>query len=220
MTALSVYDLADAPLIASGRQKAALGFAEGTIEHHVVQYRYPHTAVVIGASNKPETSINPQACLADGIRIMQRPSGGEAVLISPNTLLFSHIMLGTALPNSQAFFMRNLGYFETALAELGVQDLRFNGISDLCIADRKILGCAIYRRPGMVLFQAVLNVSESPGLIARYLAVPARMPDYREGRPHEDFVTSLHAAGYPVSMADIDIPAVIARAGIAPLKIY
>ena len=29
------------------------------------------------------------------------------------------------------------------------------------------------------------------GRIARYLAAPARQPSYREGRPHDDFVTNL-----------------------------
>lgn len=220
MISLSEYYLVDADLITSCRQKAALGLSNGNVEHHVIQYLYPRVAVVIGASNRPETSVNAETCLADGIRIIQRPSGGEAVVISPNTLLFSHIMLGPGLPASRVFFMENLGYFEAALSELGVKDLRFNGISDLCIGDKKILGCAIYRRPGMVLFQAVLNVSESPAMIAKYLAVPSRMPDYRLGRPHEDFVTSLRAEGYQMALSDIDVPARLSRAGIKALRVY
>jgi len=164
MIRLSEYDLADAELIASCRKTAAASDFGPQPEHHVIQYVYSRTAVVIGASNKPETSVRQDACLQDGIAVMQRPSGGEAVLISPATLLFSHIMLGSALPQSKDFFMQNLGYFEAALGNLGVQNLSFNGISDLCIGQKKILGCAIYRRPGMVLFQAVLNLSEDPAL--------------------------------------------------------
>jgi len=153
MIRLSEYDLADAELIASCRKTAAASDFGPQPEHHVIQYVYSRTAVVIGASNKPETSVRQDACLQDGIAVMQRPSGGEAVLISPATLLFSHIMLGSALPQSKDFFMQNLGYFEAALGNLGVQNLSFNGISDLCIGQKKILGCAIYRRPVWCCFR-------------------------------------------------------------------
>jgi len=220
MIKLSEYDLADAGIIAACRSKAASGVEFDATEHHVIQYKHHKTVVVIGASNKAETSVIASACLEDGVGVIQRPSGGEAVVISPNTLLFSHIMLGPRLPNSKDFFMENLAYFQTALEALGVRNLSFNGISDLCVGARKILGCAIYRRPSMVLFQAVLNLAESPALIARYLAPPARMPDYRQGRPHEDFVTSLKAEGYNILSEEVDIATAMQASGIAGLRVY
>lgn len=220
MIELAEYDLADAPLIASCKVKAASRADNLAEEHHVVQYLHPITAVVIGASNKAESSVIASACLDDGVPVIQRPSGGEAVVISPRTLLFSHIMLGSQLPRSRDYFMLNLEVFQTELAKLGVRNLRFNGISDLCIGQKKILGCAIYRRPGMVLFQAVLNLAESPALIARYLAPPSRMPDYRQGRPHEEFVTSLEAEAYQIKAEDLDLPAAMKLVVKADLFAY
>lgn len=51
----------------------------------------------------------------------------------------------------------------------------------------------------MVFYHAVLNIGETPEFIGRYLKHPAREPDYRIGRKHEDFVTSVRLAGYPLT---------------------
>lgn len=55
----------------------------------------------------------------------------------------------------------------------------------------------------MVFYHAVLNVSETPEFIGRYLKHPSREPDYRSGRRHEDFVTSVHQAGFQIPIEDI-----------------
>jgi lipoate-protein ligase A len=49
---------------------------------------------------------------------------------------------------------------------------------------------------GSLIYQAVLNVSEDPILFEKYLRHPRREPDYRSGRSHSEFVTSLKAEGY------------------------
>lgn len=205
MIQLSAYELPDAKLIADCRIKAPKIKEQGLVEHHVMQYGYTGRAVVLGASNKLEDSVNIQACISDQVPVFKRPSGGEAVLISDGSLLFSHIMLGTGLPASKDYFSQNLRYFINALQARGVKDLYHRGISDLSIKDRKILGCAIYRTEGFLLFQAVLNLSESALVIARYLAQPGRMPDYRLGRSHQDFVSSLKDEGYDLSLEELDV---------------
>ncbi len=210
---LQAYNLADTRLIEYCRQQASSVDGSTSLRQMAMQYVPPRIMVVLGASNTVENSVYREACSRDEIPIIQRPSGGEAVLISPQTLLFSHCMLAKALPRSADFFHQNLRLFTLTLEELGVQDLRFNGISDLCIGQRKILGCAIYRRPGMVLFQAVLNVDLDPEMIAKYLRHPARMPDYRKNRPHTDFVTSLRAAAYDLAPTDIDIMQALRQQG-------
>lgn len=183
-------------------------------EHYAMQFVPDSTYAVIGASNKAEDSLYIDLCLTEGVSMLQRPSGGEAVLISPAMLVFSHAVLSVTPPKSSEFFHQNLAFVQITLEDLGVRDLRFDGISDLCIEDRKILGCSIYRRQNLVLFQSVLNVSEAPRRIARYLKQPQRMPEYRKGREHESFVTSLHEAGYSINAADIDVVAKIIQQGI------
>ena len=62
-----------------------------------------------------------------------------------------------------------------------------------------VFGCAIYRKPRMLLFQSVINVCESPITIESYLLHPQREPDYRKNRKHSEFITSLHLEGYNLS---------------------
>jgi len=52
----------------------------------------------------------------------------------------------------------------------------------------------------------------------RYLRLPARQPDYRHDRAHRDFVTSLAAAGYALSMAALQdsLHAALARVDLSP----
>ena len=54
-----------------------------------------------------------------------------------------------------------------------------------------------------MLYHAVLNRAESTDTIERYLKHPLREPDYRHGRNHGDFVTSLAAMGYAFTSATI-----------------
>lgn len=193
---LNDYSLADKDLLEFCREKAARGdFAEKG-EVHRLAYIPNHSIVVLGAGNETIKSVKVSACEADGIGVIKRPSGGEAVLVSPQTVCFTCCLLTLTLPRSADFFDRNLDFISGILMELGVLGIERRGISDLCIRDYKFLGSAIYRRPCLILFQAVINLSEPGETIARYLLQPSRMPDYRANRPHEIFVRSLAEQGY------------------------
>lgn len=188
-------------------------------EHYAMQYIPSATYAVLGASNKPDTSLFVDVCREDNVMITQRPSGGEAVLVSPLMSVFSHALISSALPRSLDFFMQNLEFVQKTLQSLGVEELKFDGISDLCIGDKKILGCAIYRRQNMILFQSVLNIAEAPAHIGKYLKTPQRMPDYRKGRDHADFITSLSKAGYAIDAKQIDVVRQMRNQGIEVIEI-
>jgi lipoate-protein ligase A len=85
-----------------------------------------------------------------------------------------------------------------ALQALRVKHLRLAGISDIALDDRKIAGSSIYRNKDILLFHAILNLSGRGEIFERYLRFPPRQPDYRHGRAHGDFVTSLQAQGYSI----------------------
>lgn len=216
---LREYCLADLDLINHCKILAAKTDDFSEEQHFAMQYLPDRIMVVLGASNTETGSVFSEYCEVDEIPVIKRPSGGEAVLISPGTILFSHCMVARMLPKSSSYFQQNLASVQSTLEDLGVRNLRFNGVSDLCIGNRKILGCAIYRRPGMVLFQAVLNVELEPHIIARYLKHPSRMPDYRQNRPHSEFVTSLKAEGYDLPLERIDILQTLQGQGITLSKL-
>jgi lipoate-protein ligase A len=99
-----------------------------------------------------------------------------------------------------AFIVAN-DLIKSALQKLGVEHIRSRGISDICIGEMKILGSAIYKKPDSVFYHAVLNVSEDVQLIDRYLKHPKREPDYRKGRNHTAFVSSLWEQSYTMDIS-------------------
>jgi lipoate-protein ligase A len=193
------YPLSDAYHIELGLSKAAI---YGTKPDHAcfISTIVPEASYVsLGASNKAEQNVNLSACQQDGVKVFKRLSGGEAVFLSPNCVVYSQVLVADNLPKSSDFFASNLEHISLILNSLGVLNITRKGISDLALGDKKILGSAIYRKTHFILFQAVLNVCEAPELIERYLLYPQREPDYRKGRAHSEFITSLHLNGYSLS---------------------
>ncbi|MFH0760393.1 MAG: hypothetical protein V2A67_02665 [Bacteroidota bacterium] len=161
----------------------------------VMVWRPAETCIVLGSSNKAETAVHSEKAEADGVTIYKRPSGGQAVLLTPATLVISIRIFSDSLDSPRIYFRKINRIILSGLTELGIVDLLEQGISDIAIGDRKILGSSIYRKKNMILYHAVLNVSESPEKISRYLKHPVREPEYRAGRDHGEFVTSLQQSG-------------------------
>jgi lipoate-protein ligase A len=149
------------------------------------------TYAVLGASNKADTSLNLPEINEDGVEVVQRPSGGEAVLLTPKTLVISFYQVSSDKINPKEYFHFINHIIVRALEAQGFTDLSVRGISDICIGEKKILGCSIYRYKHGIFYQSVLNVAEDPKLFSRYLKHPQREPDYRLGRNHHEFVTTL-----------------------------
>ncbi len=163
------------------------------------------TYLVLGQSNKAEQSFYADRVIADRIPVYKRPSGGESVILTPKTLVISVRLIAQQLENPQVSFRKINNVIIEGLAGLGVQNLAYRGISDICIGEKKILGSSIYRKKNLVFYQAVLNISEDIEMIGKYLRHPSREPSYRMGRDHLEFVTSIHERGFPLSHNEIII---------------
>lgn len=161
------------------------------------------TYLILGLSNKVEKSLIQETVLEDHVEVFKRPSGGETVILTPKTLVLSTTVNTEGFMDPQIFFKNINQIIIEKLSDFGIKDLQFRGISDICIGNKKILGSSIYRRKNKVFYHAVLNVSESIDLISKYIAHPPREPEYRKGRPHKDFVTSIWEAGYQISIEDL-----------------
>lgn len=155
-------------------------------------WRVSRPCIVLGQGNRVLESVNPRAISRDGISVYRRPSGGQAVLLSSRTVQISIVLIENRLTNPLVHFQRiNRFLAEVIEQEVGLY-LVPKGISDLATADeRKVLGSSMYRSHGRVAYHGVLNLGEEAALIRRYLLHPPQEPDYRRGRNHEDFVTSL-----------------------------
>jgi len=170
---------------------------------HCVIWQPESISLILGQSNKGPESVHAQKAMADNIPVYKRPSGGQAVLISPNTIIISVIRKREKFQSIKPYFEQYNNKIIEALESFGISNLRQNGISDISIGDKKILGSAIYQNKDRIFYHAVLNVKEDAELIGEYLKHPPQEPDYREGRSHTEFVTSLAEQGYELEIQDI-----------------
>ncbi len=159
--------------------------------------------VVLGRSNNINSSVNTEKTEADKINIIQRPSGGESVFLSPKMLIISIKMAIIKGKKPDFYFKKANGVITDCLIQQGVKNIHSKGISDLSIGSKKILGSSIYRNSNSMFYHAVLNINEDINLITKYLKHPKREPDYRQGRVHSSFVTSLEKEGYIADVSSI-----------------
>jgi lipoate-protein ligase A len=177
-------------------------------------------AVVLGASSRLREDVDLPACLADGIQIARRSSGGGTVVIGPGTLNVTVVLPADAAPalravdTAQAFV---LGRIARALRRLG-PPVEVRGLGDLTLGDRKFAGSAQRRLRRHVMIHLSLLYSFPVEPIVRYTRLPRRQPAYRAGRPHESFLTNLNLPratvldairGAWVSTAPTPVPAIV-----------
>ena len=178
------------------------------------------TMIVLGQSNTPERSLITENVEADNIPVTKRPTGGEAVVLSPLMAVITIAREFREMTASKDFFRVINGMMLDVLADLGVKNYGMKGISDITIGDRKILGSSMHRREKRLVYHAVLNIREDPGIFERYLKHPGREPDYRLNRRHGEFVTSLQNEGYNIDFKDIETKIDSYKAFIVPLNNY
>jgi lipoate-protein ligase A len=179
------YSLPDRSLLAAGVERERREIWEP-----------PVTCIVLGFAGDAERALLLERVVADRVPVMRRPSGGEAVLLTPRMLALSLAMPARTLRAPARVFAELRAAIIEALAGLGLGGLSAEGASDIAIAGRKVFGSAIYQGSGLLFFHGILNLAEPAESFERYLRHPAREPAWRAGRRHRDFVTSLAAAGF------------------------
>lgn len=162
----------------------------------VLTWRPDKTYIVLGQRDLPHTALNQEAVITDKIPVLKRPSGGHTVVLTPRTQVIAISNYGVPINLVKSFFNACNQAVIEALTMQGINDVKARGISDLAHGEQKILGSSMYRPKDQMFYHAVLNVSESPDYIARYLVHPATEPDYRKGRKHMEFITSLSSREY------------------------
>jgi lipoate-protein ligase A len=153
--------------------------------------------VVVGRSSRLADEVNLEACRERGIPILRRASGGAAVVTGPGCLMYA-VVLGLdpqpALRMVDAAHRYVLGTIVSALEPL-VPDVRERGTSDLAIGNLKFSGNSMRVKRDYLLYHGTLLYDFPLPLIAACLKMPPRRPDYREERPHRDFVTNVPLPG-------------------------
>ncbi|HAQ65670.1 MAG TPA: hypothetical protein DCR43_07450 [Bacteroidales bacterium] len=159
--------------------------------------------VVLGRSNNAESSVYTGRIEADDAMLLKRPSGGEAVVLTPSMLVVACTDAIGRYRSPRDFFVLCNGVLIDTFNQLGITGLSQRGISDISKEGMKIVGSSMYKGSDRLFYHAVINVAERSGTIAWYLKHPAREPDYRQGRHHDEFITSLHDLGFTGSIDDL-----------------
>jgi lipoate---protein ligase len=153
-------------------------------------------AVVLGRSNTTAAEVRESHCRQDGVPILKRRGGGGTVVLSPGILVISLAKYVARHYHFKEYFQQINATIIAVLSQIGLEHLSQQGYSDICLCDRKILGSSMYRSKHLLFYTASLMVSNSTDLIERYLQHPSKEPDYRRGRSHREFLTTI-AQEYP-----------------------
>ncbi len=159
-------------------------------------YEPSEVSIVLGAGRKAEQDVILDNAEADGVAVLRRRGGGGTVVLSPGQVVLA-LVTEVSSPFRNLEYARTInGWFRRALAPYGGATIEDRGISDLAIGERKIVGTTVYRRRRLLFYQASLLVDPDLSLFERYLRFPSRVPDYRCGRTHLEFCTSLKLEGF------------------------
>lgn len=156
----------------------------------------PQVAVVLGRSSRQLEEVNMDWCVAEQIPVLRRSSGGASVVIGPGCLMYSVTLDYRLRPElrmldqAHQFIMGRL-VDAFARAELAVE---YHGTCDLTWQGRKFSGNSLRCRRNSLLYHGTLLYDFSLSLVTDCLGTPPRQPEYRQQRPHSEFVTNLAVA--------------------------
>jgi lipoate---protein ligase len=150
--------------------------------------------VVLGHANRMGTEVHLPACVAAGVPILRRMSGGGAVLQGAGCINYALVLDIKAhdIKNIQAGFVYVLKRHRDLVQECISSKVSIEGISDLAIDGRKFSGNSQYRRSRYVLVHGTFLVQFDLPMIERCLQLPHNQPAYRAHRHHSDFVTNIN----------------------------
>lgn len=153
----------------------------------------PSPFVVLGVSQRLHEEVREEACARDGIPILRRASAGGCVLQGPGCLNYALILDRTSRPRLASIRSSYCEIFDrlsAAFAAIGLH-VRHAGISDLVLEGKKVSGNAQRRRKRFILHHGTFLYNFDTAMIKEYLREPRTQPEYRERRPHDEFVLNL-----------------------------
>lgn len=187
--------------------EALLNHAEENIGEESLRFwESPTDFIVLGVGNKIEQEINSEACIRQSIPVLKRCSGGGSVVQGPGCLNYSLILSIQKRPQL-ADITKTTQYILAQLKEAlskHVDGIDIKGQSDLTLYNKKFSGNAQRRKRHYVLFHGTFLIDFDIAKISRYLAPPPKQPEYRQNRPHSDFVTNLPITKHIIKNALIE----------------
>lgn len=169
----------------------------------------PEIFIVLGRVGQEQDDIWVDRAKKDKIPILRRSSGGGTVVQGPGCLNFT-LVLSKNRHSDLADLHKSYAWISMkiidALKICGIESI-FRPISDIALAhsQKKISGNAQHRSKNFILHHGTILYNFDLNLISRYLKMPKDIPDYRQNRPHLDFVSNIPISSTDFKKALIDI---------------
>lgn len=145
--------------------------------------------IVLGISGKVDELVHVDAAEAAGVPLLKRFSGGGTVVVDENTLFVSFIGNHELLPCTP--FPKPIMLWSEAIYRSFLGDKGFSlRCHDYALGERKIGGNAQSLTRNRFVHHTTFLWDYLPERMA-LLKQPKNQPAYREGRDHDDFVTTL-----------------------------
>ena len=151
--------------------------------------------IVLGLSQKIEKECLVEHLNETSIPIYKRKGGGGAVLLSPEVICYAikikRASLSGCTYNIPELFTIGNQVLQQILARHFKIQTKHQGISDICIKDKKIMGSSLYLSKYFALYYSSIIFHSLSDKISYYLSHPSKEPDYRLNREHKNFISSL-----------------------------
>jgi lipoate-protein ligase A len=186
-----------------------LAVEDGTLPAIWRLWQPAQRAVILGTGQESAKEAHLELARATGVPVLRRHSGGGAVVIGPGAINYSFFFPYALLPGSETIQGATRAALEPIIRTLAAWGLsaQLAGLSDLAVtgADgtlRKIAGNSQARKKNSVVVHGTLLADPDWAAIEALLRFPSSTPDYRAGRSHREFLTSLRDHGAPVSLEE------------------
>jgi len=173
--------------------EALLVHAEQAGEESIRFWRFNRPVVVLGRGSKIGAEVDVEFCQRESIPVLRRCSGGASIVAGPDCLMYSVVLDLVARPELRSvdeahrFVIGNL-----AAAILSQRaEIQWQGICDLTLDSKKFSGNSLRIARNHLLYHGTVLQRVDRELVQRCLRTAPRQPDYRDGRDHDEFVTSI-----------------------------
>lgn len=168
-------------------------------------WEMPRACVVVGRASRLDLEVFVERCREEDIPILRRMSGGSSIVAGPGCLMYSVLLSLQQRPECRqvdaahrTVMERTRSAVQAALSRFHIEgDVAIEGICDLTWRGFKISGNALRVKRHWLMYHGTILLTMPLEWIERYLRIPPRQPEYRAGREHERFVTSLGTAVAP-----------------------
>ncbi|PHS17667.1 MAG: lipoate-protein ligase A related protein [Blastopirellula sp.] len=148
---------------------------------------------VIGRASKIEQEVDLVTCKELGVPVLRRSSGGAAIVTGAGCLMYAVVLSYELRPHLKMLDVCHrevLGTLKSALDRL-MPGVSMQGTCDLTWKNQKFSGNSLRCKRTHLLYHGTLLCDFPLELISQCLKRPPKVPNYRENRDHESFVTNL-----------------------------